>query len=283
MQSNSRIDRLHSLSETAVNGEVIHKMNLIGIVRVCGIQYFNVYRRYNSVYEIVVEDANGDFYLQRDGSLRDSIGAVLCLTHSQKYSMYTADLYSFRHGGTPPSHPAAPENMLWSTIQQEWYAIDLNLRGILEEYHAYMAQYYENQPVRDDNSDSSDACSDVSDSEDSEEFKDEYSDDDKEDYSDEVVSESEEEDAVKEEQDEDEEDYSDMPPLISEEEETSSTSDDNESDFIPQSVFFHYHFIPENICGKKRHVTEHESQSDSESDDDDYIILRNGTKYRKVE
>jgi hypothetical protein len=282
MQSNSRIDRLHSLSETAVNGEVIHKMNLIGMVRVCGIHYFNVYRRYNSVYEIVVEDANGDFYLQRDGSLRDSIGAVLCLTNEQKYSMYTTDLYSFRHGGTPPAHPAAPENMLWSAIQQEWYAIDLNLRGILEEYHAYMAQYYENQPIRDDNSDSSDASTDVSDSEDSEEFKDEYSDDTKEDYSDEVVSESEEEDAVKEEeQDEDEDDYSDMPPLISEEEEASSTSDDNESDFVPQGVFFHYHFIPENICGKKRH--EPESQSDSESDDDDYIILRNGTKYRKVE
>lgn len=251
MQSNSRIQQLHRFAETAVNGEVIHKMNLVGMVRVCGVHSFNVYRRYNNVFEIVIEDCNGDFYLQRDQTLRDSIGDVMCLSNEQKYSMYTVDLFSFRHGGVPPVFDSAPENMTWSEIQQEWYAIDINLRGFLEEC-------YEDDVSSDE---CSSECSDC--------------------VSDEDETSDELDEMVKEE--EDEEDYSDMPPLIDDSEDESEPQEESEpqdesepqEEAVPNGIFFHYHFLSSDApTNKKRRV------SDS---DDDYIILRNGTKYRKVQ
>lgn len=302
----TRTEQLNRLSETAVNGHIVHKLDLIGIVRICGVHYFNVYRRYNNVYEIVVEDSNGDFYLQRDNLLRRSIGKVLCLSEEQMNSMYTTDVYSFRHGGTPPTSSPAPENMGWSEIHREWCAIEVNLRGIYEEYHAFMNQFYaSHDPSSDSDMDRSDEETSDEEEKDEDENKDEKSDNEEE----------SEEDGLEEDE------YADMPELVSD-------SDSDEPETPPRNTVIQppeapvrtpievhvYHSTP--ICcrnlaeemfraykGKRTFEQCSESDQDSsedvsvkeeseESEDeevsqrgsgpDDYIILRNGTKYRKI-
>ena len=176
--SSDRSEQLARLSEMAVNGQIIHKIDLIGIVKICGEHYFNVYRRYNSVYEIVVEDCHGDFYLQKDAMLRDSIGAVLCLSESQLRDMYSVEVFSFRHAGTPPFLSSAPENMHWSAIQRDLYAIEIHLRGVLEEFHAQVQDQdeEEDQDHEDDYADMPALISDSEDEEDANEIICPYSD-----------------------------------------------------------------------------------------------------------
>lgn len=294
----SRAEELARLSEMAVNGRIVHKIDLIGMVKINGRHYFNVYRRYNSVYEIVVEDSNGDFYVQKDSMMRQSIGAVLCLSQEQLHSMYTTEIFSFRHGGTPPDGSRVPENMCWSDVQEEWYAVEIHLRGIWED------------PVEEEN----DAENDADDADDE--------DDEDEDQ----------------EEDEDEDEYADMPPLISDDEEDveeakedidavcpyacdavihpsmtqplsmkrtflaycccakKESSDDEDSDaefYSKKRTFLNY------WGGVKQESSEEENPRDEQDDGDnevadeeesvgrgcgpdDFIILRNGTKYRKV-
>jgi hypothetical protein len=304
MQSN-RVEELNRLSETAVNGRILHKIDLIGMVRICGVHYFNVYRRYNNVHEIVIEDSNGDFYLQRDKTLRESIGKVLCLSESQQNSMYTAEVYSFRHGGDVPYYSSAPENMYWSEIHREWCAIEINLRGVFEEYFAFMSQ---RQPPSEGGNDESDSEEDM-------ESHDEASSGTDESHTSEETNETEEEE-------EDEEDDSDMPPLISDDEE--ETPPRNTIVYPPPAprkipeymvhVCLHpdtrrdlceaFKSVCQQSCNKRTFSTyedseeevtvKEESESECESEQseedlprrgsgpDDYIILRNGTKYRKI-
>ena len=279
--SSDRSEQLARLSEMAVNGQILHKIDLIGIVKICGEHYFNVYRRYNSVYEIVVEDCHGDFYLQKDVMLRDSIGAILCLSQSQLRDMYSVEVFTFRHAGTPPCMPSAPENMYWSAIQRDWYAIEIHLRGVLEEFHA---------PVQEE----------------------EEEDEDEEDEEDEEMVKEESEEDEEEDQD-NEDDYADMPALISDSEDE---EDANEilcpySD-VPICTGSSEHFRAPLFCCKRTfmcyrdQVKKEDSDSDDsrdcyEGDDEDdqedepneeeshrgcgpdaFMILRNGTKYRKM-
>ena len=318
MQSN-RAEQFNHLSETHVNGRSIHKIDLIAIVRICGTHYFNVYRRYNSVYEIVIEDWNGDFYLQRDNRVRASIGRVLCLSEQQINSIYTQELYSFRHGGTPPATTPAPENMAWSEVQREWCAIEINLRGILEDYHRFVSQVSENREESSEEShsteesDECDECSDCDESSDCEE-----------------CSECEEKREYVYDEEKDEEDYSDMPELISVSDEENTIPPRNiiaypspcYSSPLPIQVLSRPAVTPSccselanhfrEICGSKRYHEESSETSEQvkeeplseeeydeeeyddeddydeeeESSDDDepsrYVILRNGTKYRRI-
>lgn len=325
MQTN-RAEQLNKLSETAVNGRIIHKIDLIGMVRICGVHYFNVYRRYNSVYEIVVEDSNGDFYVQRDNRLRYSIGKVLCLSEEQMNSMYTTELYSFRHGGTPPTSSPVPENMAWSEIHREWCGIEINLRGVLEDYHEFVSRFYSSRSQSDEDND-----------------------EDKDDSS----SDMDRSDSVKEEKyndngddDSDDDDDSDMPALVSDSEEDEPETPPRNTVIHPPSapirpepVHIHIHHTTPVCCRNlaealhrvvhTKRTYEQYSESDKELSDkgstdneesdkgseensseesnsedevsvkeeeseeeeeeprrgcgpDEYIILRNGTKYRKI-
>lgn len=278
-----RSEQLARLSEMAVNGRIIHKIDLIAMVKICGEHYFNVYRRYNSVYEIVVEDCHGDFYLQKDAMLRDSIGAVLCLSRAQLRDMYTVDLFSFRHGGSPPFLSSAPENMYWSGIQRDLYAVEIHLRGVLEEFHAQVQ-------------DESDEDEDQDDESDEDRVKEESEEEEEEEEDDEDINKGEDED-----------EYADMPALISDSEDE---EDANEmicpySD-VPICTGSSEHFRAPLFCCKRTfmcyrdQVKNEDSESDDsrnayEGDDEDdqeeeprrgcgpdaFMILRNGTKYRK--
>jgi hypothetical protein len=131
----ARAAYLDSLSEISVNGHVTRKLDFLGTVHICGRHYFNVFRRYNNVHEIVIEDFNADYHFHKDYTIRQSLQRILCLSEEEMKGLYAYNVTSFKHNACPLTMKDAP-NMRWSEVQALWQAAAIEFRGILEEYHA---------------------------------------------------------------------------------------------------------------------------------------------------
>jgi hypothetical protein len=140
----SRSHTLDTISEIIMpNGHVTRKLDFLGTIRVYGQHYFNVWRRYNNVYEIVIEDFVGDFHFHKDYTIRESIQKVLCLSDEQIHGVYTIDAVSFKHRADVSEDVTS---MRWTEIEHRWYALDMNLGGILHDFHRVLS----NAPVAND-------------------------------------------------------------------------------------------------------------------------------------
>jgi hypothetical protein len=94
-----------------------------------------VYRRYNSPYNFIIEDANGDIHLHQDHTVRTSLQSILCLSELDSQRLYTLNATSFKHNGPVETMPKDIADMRWSQIQAEYHAVNVNFGGIFEEYH----------------------------------------------------------------------------------------------------------------------------------------------------
>ena len=134
MSLTARATYLDSLGEISVNGHVTRKLDFLGTVHICGRHYFNAFRRYNSVYEIVIEDFNGDYHFHKDYTIRQSLQRILCLSDEKMQGLYAHNVTSFKYNSCPLTMKDAP-NMRWSEVQACWQAAAMEFRGILEDYH----------------------------------------------------------------------------------------------------------------------------------------------------
>jgi len=127
------MSKILALSNLIVDNEITSKIDLIGKVFIGCQPFFNVYRRYNSVYEIVLEDVHGDTHLQKDCSIRQSLSSVLCLSEHRADAMYSDYVTSIAHNGSAPmtvSDAVDILDMYWSNIQVEFSAIYLYVGGL---------------------------------------------------------------------------------------------------------------------------------------------------------
>jgi hypothetical protein len=131
----ARNNALDAMCEISLNGYTTKKLDFLGTIHIYGVHYFNVFRRYNSVYEIVLEDFHGDFHFHKDYTIRQSLQSILCLSNEQMEGLYTRYATSFKHGSCPMTSMHDAPNMHWSELQQQWQAAALDFGGILEEYH----------------------------------------------------------------------------------------------------------------------------------------------------
>ena len=129
-----RNERLIQLSQMVMNGEITHKIDQIATIYINGNHYFNVFRRYNSPYNIVLEDMNGDFHYHQDHTVRTSLKSVLCLNDYDTASIYTWSVTSYKHNGPIYSMPQDIADMRWTEIQLSYQAVNVNFRGIFEYY-----------------------------------------------------------------------------------------------------------------------------------------------------
>jgi hypothetical protein len=130
-----RNNYLRNLSQLSINDKVIYKLDHIATVYIYNVFYFNVYRRYNNRYEIVIEDLNGDFHLQQDNTVYQSLQNILCLSNEQMKTIYTENVFSFKYNSQPPTSNNIIPEMRWSEIQHKWCGIIVNFEGILQNYH----------------------------------------------------------------------------------------------------------------------------------------------------
>lgn len=128
-----RNERLNQLSQMIIDGHITSKLDHIATINISGRHYFNVFRRYNSPYNIVIEDYNSDIYLHQDHTVRKSLQTVLCLPDYEASNIYTWNATSFKHNGPVPSVDKDLADMRWTEIHSQFYAVNVNFGGIFHQ------------------------------------------------------------------------------------------------------------------------------------------------------
>jgi hypothetical protein len=123
------MDRLIEISQMVIDGKIIYRFDHIATVSIDGRCYFNVFRRYNSDYNIIVQDYNNDIYLHQDYTVRDSIHTILCL----QSNMYTIGATSYKHNGPVPSLFPDIADMRWTEIHGKYQTVSVNFGGVFAE------------------------------------------------------------------------------------------------------------------------------------------------------
>lgn len=124
--------QLLRLSEMAINGQILHKLDLIGSVTIENRSYFTVYRRYNNVHEMVVVDYHGDIYLQKDLSISESLSRILCIPKEKVAQARIQSLLSFKHHAEPPSGYYGFLEKTWSEIHETLFGVAVSLDGLFD-------------------------------------------------------------------------------------------------------------------------------------------------------
>lgn len=137
-------DTLVNLSQLVINNEVTHKFNFIARIYINGHHYFNVFRRYNSAYNFVVEDMRGEFYCHKNHTIRKSLRKVLCISGELADHIYTDSVQSYKHSGPAPSSSCDVADMRWADVESAYGAISVNFKGILEDFHSLYDSYMDN-------------------------------------------------------------------------------------------------------------------------------------------
>jgi hypothetical protein len=129
--SSTRNQKLQEISTFVVHGCPTFKLDFIGTISIHGRDYFNVFRRYNNVYEFVFEDYHGELHYHKDYTVIQSLQRLLCLSDEQMRGIHVLDVYSIKHSGDPTISDSFLD-MRWSAIQGTWYGLMMNLGGILD-------------------------------------------------------------------------------------------------------------------------------------------------------
>ena len=141
----ARNQELHARSQMMVYGRPTNKLDFLGTISIYNYEYFNVFRRYNNVHEIVVEDYNSDLHFIKNETLRQTLEGILCLSEEQTKNLYIQSAFSFKH----QSEITITQDMVeltWSDIQHMWGGLVLNMGGILEDYHRVAHTYQSPAP-----------------------------------------------------------------------------------------------------------------------------------------
>lgn len=107
-----------------INGVIVFKFDHISTVYINDRKYFDVFRRYNSDYNIVIKDYNEDIYLHKDYIVNESINTILCANNN----IYTLDAISYKHNGPVPSLYPDIANMRWTEVHEKYQKVDVNFR-----------------------------------------------------------------------------------------------------------------------------------------------------------
>lgn len=113
-----------------INGQPVSKLDYVAHISIHGSGYFNVFRRYNSRYEFLVEDLNGDIHYHKDVTIRQSLQAILCLTDEQMATAVIVYATGFKMQ-TPISLAIDTH---WSELHREHHGAMITVEGILEDY-----------------------------------------------------------------------------------------------------------------------------------------------------
>ena len=137
MAQMSRIHTLDRLSEIVIDGVVTRKLDFLGTVFIHDRHYFNVFRRYNNAYEIVLEDSLGDFHFHRNYTVRESVQRIMCYTDEAIRELRSQDVVAFKNQA-PVYEPVV--DMQWTEIQARYAGAAIRLVGVPNEWYVKEAQ-----------------------------------------------------------------------------------------------------------------------------------------------
>jgi hypothetical protein len=129
-----RASKLNNLCQMVINDTIVYKWDHIATIYINARMYFNVFRRYNSPYNIMIEDSNYDIYLHQDHTIRTSLKTILMLSDADAQNMYTHVAYSYKHAGPVPSLSKDLADMRWTELQANYQSVSVDFCGIFNEY-----------------------------------------------------------------------------------------------------------------------------------------------------
>jgi hypothetical protein len=138
-------ERLIELSQMMMGGQMVYKFDHIATIHINDYQFFNVYRRYNSPYNIIIEDYNGDIHLHQDHTVRISLKTVLCLSDYESNSLYTYSAESYKYNGPIPYTTVDVADMRWTEIHTTYQGVNVHFRGIYNEFIQQLHQTYQQE------------------------------------------------------------------------------------------------------------------------------------------
>jgi len=142
MSYEDRNQHLFQLSQVVVQDTIQYKLDKVADIYINGLFYFTVHRRYNSVYEYIIEYSNGDTYLQKDGTIRESLQSVLCLSEKDFKDMYTVYGFSYKHNSSIDTMVCDVVDLTWTYLAKKCGAVSLNLGGMLQDFQHTYEQYH---------------------------------------------------------------------------------------------------------------------------------------------
>jgi hypothetical protein len=132
-----RNNKLMALSEVVVGGQLHYKLDLIANISLNGFPYCTVYRRYNSPYEYLLEDTNGEFLCHKDYTVRQSLSTSLThyRLHDSDFTVLNASTFKYNTSIINSAHNIL--DMRWSDICKIYSGVILNLGGIPYNYYTF--------------------------------------------------------------------------------------------------------------------------------------------------
>ena len=128
-----RNDVLHDLSILSICGQTVHKLETLGTVFIDNIKAFNVFRRYNNVYEILLESDDHTIHFHRNYYVLESLRRLL---GSQMDHLEVVAAYSYRHHGALISPEAFHLSTLrWDELHHTWSGASIYLETRPSQEH----------------------------------------------------------------------------------------------------------------------------------------------------
>lgn len=139
---------LTDMSAIVVDGTIITRLDHLAYISIDNQWFINVYRRYNSPYDIVVVCNNNEIIAQTDGFVIDSIMNAFYLTHEHLSLIEYMTVHSIKYN--MPLFDTDILNKRWSDIHQQYTSVSINMFGLLNTIPVYQEQQQQEQqtPVK---------------------------------------------------------------------------------------------------------------------------------------
>jgi hypothetical protein len=130
--ADDRAARLQNMCMMMIDGAPVYKFDHVANIKINGTPYFTVYRRYNTIYEFVVEDYRGEFHVFMNEPIRSIVAKLLCLSNQEHNDMAVA--YATSYGHNTPLYGDDVINMPLSVVQNRFVGVNVNLYNVLWSY-----------------------------------------------------------------------------------------------------------------------------------------------------
>lgn len=120
------------MSELTINGEITMKVDALARIDLYGFWYYTIFRRYNSVYDILVEDIHKNVVLVEKSTttMRQIITQLHNLDHISSNMIYIANNHSMEHSCSSQEITLTALDRPLLEIQRLYTGLYLNLEGI---------------------------------------------------------------------------------------------------------------------------------------------------------
>jgi hypothetical protein len=122
-----RNEVLNDLSHLRINGESVHKLESLGTIYVHHRKRVNVFRRFNSVYEILFETDDHTIHFHKNVRLLDSLHQLF---GSEMDHLEVMEVFSYKHHGaliTPEAFHLP--TLCWNELHYTWGGVSMYLES----------------------------------------------------------------------------------------------------------------------------------------------------------